>query len=206
MAAISRRLFLVSGGTLSAQMIVWPRSKSEAVYRFATDHYNVRMVIDFYDRYSSQGFWFDQNHPDRRYCLSADGQEGHNCLKRFSGSVAVARYQVRSRSKSNNIVLREHVKTIDQDSDLTSRPPFERVLQIEGEWASDIQAFGYEADPSNRSGPVSPPQNDPWCFLRQDLYLDKQNGPFLVVHWKHTLNAIRVLDVIPGERTRVIDQ
>lgn len=34
---------------------------------------------------------------------------------------------------------------------------------------------------------------DDVCLLRQDLYFDKENLPFLVVHWKHALSAIRLL-------------
>ena len=47
---------------------------------------------------------------------------------------------------------------------------------------------------------------DPWCLFRQDLYFDQQSEPFLVIHWKHTLSAIRVLDLVPGQDTRLAER
>jgi hypothetical protein len=41
--------------------------------------------------------------------------------------------------------LRERVLTIDRDS-MDPRSPFERVLPLDREIVSDIEAFGYDAD------------------------------------------------------------
>jgi hypothetical protein len=38
-------------------------------------------------------------------------------------------------------------------------------------------------------------------LLRQDLFLNHSPLPFLILHWKHTPEAIRLLDVIPGRGT-----
>jgi hypothetical protein len=180
--------------------------KDETVYHLATRDCDVRMSIEFYDRYSSKGFWFDERRTDHRYCFSADGEEGHNCLTGFSGSIAVAHYRVRSRSHSpNRVVLRERVRTIDRDSRLNDRPPYERILRLEDGLATDIQAFGYESDASSYGTAGVPEPHEPWCLFRQDLYLDGETVPFLVVHWKHALSAIRILDVIPGEQTQFAD-
>jgi hypothetical protein len=43
-----------------------------------------------------------------------------------------------------------------------------------------------------------------WYLLRQDLYLNDQGTAFLIVHWKHILNSIGLLDVIPGDGTELI--
>ena len=43
-----------------------------------------------------------------------------------------------------------------------------------------------------------------WYLVRQDLYLNDQATAFLIVHWKHTLNLISLLDVIPGAGTELI--
>jgi hypothetical protein len=60
---------------------------------------------------------------------------------------------------------------------------------------SDIQAFVYDpADPNAKPLAV-------WCLLRQDLYLNDQTSAFLIVHWKHTLDSISLVDVIPGDGT-----
>jgi hypothetical protein len=42
--------------------------------------------------------------------------------------------------------------------------------------------------------------------LRQDLYLNEQSAAFLIVHWKHTFNFIRLVDVIPGDQTELISE
>ena len=82
------------------------------------------------------------------------------------------------------------------------RPPFERILAVQRETASDIQAFGYNEDGPGTAKSTAK-QLDPWCLLRQDLYLDNQISPFLIVHWKHTLNAITLIDVIAGDQTQL---
>ena len=162
------------------------------------------MTVEFYDSYSSTGFWFNERRTDRQYCLSGRGDEDHDCLTKFSGSIAIARYQIRSRSHSpGSLTLREQVRTIDQDARLDTRPPFERAMEVRRGFASDIQAFGYEGDRSPSDATGTQP-SEPWCFMRQDLYLAQGNAPFLVAHWKHTLSAIRLLDAIPGEQTRLL--
>lgn len=198
MQIISRRAFFCSGaigGMASARAA----STRECRYRLATADSDIEMGVQFYDRYSSRGFWFEDRLAGRSFCLSGQGAEARGCLENFAGSLAVARYRVRPQSGAPQMtILREHVRTIDQDARIEKRPPFDREIRLVQGIASDIQAFGYEtAAPSTpaRSGP------DPWCFFRQDLYFDRQPSPFLVVHWRHALSGIRVLDVIPGEHT-----
>ena len=119
--------------------------------------------------------------------------------------MAIARYDFRPRIQSATPVhLRERVLTIDHDSRLNPRPPFERVMAVERKVVSDIQAFGYNADdpqqePPRAGGPVAV-----WRLLRQDLYLNDQVGAFVIIHWKHTLDSISLLDVIPGDGTELI--
>ena len=205
MKGVSRRFLLWSGAGLGAPLMASRQSKSENVHRFATAEWDVRMTVEFYDRYSSRGFWFDERRANRHYCLSAKGQEDRGCLANFSGSLAVVQYRIRPRFKlPRPPVLREHVRTIDQDARLNARAPFDRTMELQQGVASDIQAFGYEANPSVREPP--PDNNDPWCLLRQDLYFQGWSSPFLIVHWKHALSAIRILDVIPGDRTWAMDK
>src|SRR5439155_8970143 len=117
--------------------------------------------------------------------------------------LAIARYQVQMQWKPQRApALREHVRTIDQDSRLGFRPPFERTIELRQGVASDLQAFGYEtAPPASSAGARSVDEGGPWYYFRQDLYFDWRNTPFLVVHWRHAFDAIRILDVIPGEGT-----
>ena len=205
--ALDRRCFLWHGLGLGAPLLVSARKKEKAVYHLTAAGCDIRMSVEFYDRYASDGFWFDERGSGRRYCLSADGGEGRNCLAQFAGSIAIARYRIRSDSHSPGLVrLREYVRTIDRDNRVKRRPPFERTLEFQGGLASDIQAFGYEpiAGSPKQLGMEHAPE--PWCLFRQDLYLDGAGESFLVIHWKHALSAIRILDLIPGSQTRMLDQ
>jgi hypothetical protein len=78
-------------------------------------------------------------------------------------------------------------------------------LTTKSRTVSDIQAFGYNPDDDEQTA------SDPnllavWYLVRQDLYLNDQATAFLIVHWKHTLNFIRLLDVIPGDGTELISE
>jgi hypothetical protein len=175
--------------------------RSETVYRFLTPDYEGRLSVHYLDNYSSAGFWFSDRLSGRRFCLSEKGEEGRDCLADFKGALAIAVYHLRSLPHSRkSLKLRERVLTIDHDSRMDPRPPFETTLDGKGEVVSDIQAFGY-----NRQNPAEPAPLDPWCLLRQDLYFEGHDAPFLIIHWKHTFSAITLIDVIPGERTKLVD-
>ncbi len=179
-------------------------TRSESSYRFRTPECDVRMSVQFLANSSTEGFHFRDHLTNRSFCLSANGREDHGCLERFVGAMAIARYTFCSRRHSTApLNLRERVLTIDNDSRMTPPPPFERVLAAEREMVSDIQAFGYNPDdPQQDAFSTKPPAA--WRLLRQDLYLSGQTTAFLIVHWKHTLDVISLVDVIPGDDTEWI--
>jgi len=186
----SRRSFLWSlasfGLTSKARK---SEKQSETVYRFLTPECEVRMTVEYFENSQTKSLRFRERLSNRAFCLSASGEEDRSCLERFSGSLAIARYDFRSRLHSR----------------LAPRPPFERVLVVERDVASDIQAFGYDRDDPQQAGPGARPFTL-WCLLRQDLYLNEQSAAFLIVHWKHTFNFIRLVDVIPGDQTELIGE
>jgi hypothetical protein len=138
------------------------------------------------------------------FCLSANGDENQGCLQPFSGSLAIAHYRFRShRHARMPLSLRERVLTVDHDSRLDPRPPFEKLLVVDSGTASDIQAFGYNSQNPDPLAVGTKPL-PLWCLLRQDLYLNEQPSAFLIVHWKHTFDSITLVDVIPGERTELV--
>jgi hypothetical protein len=212
-----RRAFLLSlasagvGVGLSSQPLAAKSDKdAETVYRIRTPECEVRMSVEYFSNSEIGSFRFRDSLAERAFCLSSNGEEdrakgdntqGDNkCVARFSGSIAIAHYHFRSHHAAQSpLRLRERVLTIDQDSRMDPRPPFERLLAVERETASDIQAFGYQPDTS--AAPAPPLAL--WCLLRQDLFLNEQPAAFLIVHWKHTFNAIHLLDVIPGDRTEL---
>jgi hypothetical protein len=180
--------------------------QAETVFRFVTPECEVRMSVEFFDSSSINGFHFRDLVTNRGFCLSSKGDEGGTCLQKFVGSMAIARYDFRPRGGSGRAFnVRERVLTIDHDSRMAPRSPFERTLLAEREVVSDIQAFGYNPDDPEQTASYSKPFTL-WSLLRQDLYLDDKSAPFLIVHWKHTLNLISLVDVIPGDGTQLVSE
>jgi hypothetical protein len=200
-----RRFFLWSLASLGLTTKRLRSEKlSEPSYRFLTPECEVRMSVQFLANSSTESFHFRDRLTNRAFCLSADGKENRGCLQRFVGAMAIARYAFRSRSHSPApLNLRERVLTIDNDSRVSAPPPFERELAAEREIVSDIQAFGYNPDDPQQAAFHDKPLSV-WRLLRQDLYLNGQTTAFLIVHWKHTLDFISLLDVIPGDGTQLI--
>lgn len=193
----NRRSFLCSVACLGlATKMLKAEKQSDATYRLRTPEGEVRMSVRYFAASEIGNFMFRDGLTARPFCLSAEGEQNRNCLQRFVGSMAIARYQFRSRHMPLN--LRERVVTIDQDDRMSPPPPFERELAVERDVVSDIQAFGYAPDDGD-ARPVSV-----WRLLRQNLYLNDQTSAFLILHWKHTLKFISLVDVIPGEGTEFI--
>jgi hypothetical protein len=202
-----RRVFLwsLAGLGLTTQFSN-AEKQSERVHRFLTPECEVRMSVQYFGRSSTDGFRFRDHLTNRAFCLSADGDRDQSCRERFVGSMAIARYEFRSRLHPQlPFNLRERVLTIDHDSRMSPRPPFEKALTVEREVASDIQAFGYSLDDTQQGASAEEP-TAVWCLLRQDLYLNDQSNAFLIVHWKHALDFISLVDVIPGEGTKMISK
>jgi hypothetical protein len=197
MTHLSRRTLLLGSVTLS----VLPDTETGPRYIFATPEYDIRMTLEYHDCCTEGALKFLERSSGRHYCLSFSGEENRNCVSNFTGSIAVARYKISSRVRSEAPpLLREYVRNIDQSDRVPARPPFERAIQVQHGVASDIQVFGYQ-DPSRAQSGRSQEPDDAWCLLRQNLYLTNSTAPFLVVHWKHTLNSIRILDIIPENGT-----
>jgi hypothetical protein len=203
-AGATRRWFLWSLASLGVLAGTAKSAKgTQTAYRLLTPEYQVRMSIQYFPNSLAKNFRFRDDLTDRAFCLSASGEEDPSCRDRFSGSIAVARYHFRSRVASQTPPrLRERVLMIDHDSRMNGRAPFETVLEVRDGTVSDIQAFGYnEHGVEGTASEQGPPAM--WCLLRQELYLNDQVAAFLIVHWKHALDSITLVDVIPGERTQL---
>jgi hypothetical protein len=196
-----RRFFLWSLASLGVAGKAWaarPDRDSETVYRFATPECEVRMSVEYYGSAEVSNLWFRDFLTHHTFCVSANGKDP-GCAQRFSGALAIVHYRFRSHRRAPLPVnLRERVLTIDHDRRLDPRPVFEKLLAVQDGAASDIQAFGYTPEtPATKTLPL-------WSLLRQDLFLNQDPSAFLILHWKHAFNAIRLLDVIPGERTELV--
>jgi hypothetical protein len=194
----------LTGAALATKALAWKsENDAESVRRFVTPECEVRMSVEYFANAAADSFRFRDSLTNRAFCLSPNGVENSACQARFAGSLAIVHYHFRSRSHAPMpINLRERVLTIDHDGRMDPRAPFEKLTAIQSGTVSDIQAFGYNPETPNQ------PDGKPislWCLLRQDLFLNKQPAPFLIVHWKHTFDAITLLDVIPGERTELVN-
>jgi hypothetical protein len=197
MMPISRRTLLWGGMSLS----ILPEADNEPHYVFTTAEYEIQITMEYHDCCADGGLKFLERSSGRRYCLSFAGEENRNCVSNFRGSIAVARYKISSKGRSHaSPLLREYVLSIDRSDRVPPRPPYERAIEIQHGLASDIQVFGYQDSSQPQSNRVQEP-DDAWCLFRQNLYLSAGADPFLVVHWKHTLDRIRILDIIPENGT-----
>jgi hypothetical protein len=207
-----RRSFLWSVATVGAAAGIATKAlafssdrQSETVYRIRTPECEVHMSVEYFGNSEISTLRFRDSLTQRAFCLSASGEPDPGCAARFSGSMAIAHYRFRSRSHGQPpLRLRERVLTIDHDSRIDPRPPFERLLAVQRESVSDIQAFGYTPDNPQPSAPGNKPLAL-WCLVRQDLFMNEQPAAFLIVHWKHTFDAIHLLDVIPGDRSELVN-
>jgi hypothetical protein len=173
------------------------------VHRFRAANFDIEMTVEYHDGYGSSGFWFRQENVGKRFCLSASGEEDHDCLASFRGSLAIAQYRVEPRSGLHALPsLREHVRTIDRDARLRDRPPFDRMIKLAKGIGSDLQAFGYET-PDVEGDPMFR-LHGPWYLFRQDLFLEPQHTAFLTTFWKHSFSSIRMLDIIPAGGTSIV--
>ena len=192
MLRFNRRLLLAGGIGLGVRNV-----ENQSHYLFATAEYKIALTLEYHDQQASRRLGFLDTSANRHFCLSSSGEENKNCVTDFKGAIAVARYKLIPRTAPRaSLSLREYVRNIDQSERVPVRAPFERIIRVEGGLASDIQVFGYQ-DSSLAQGE----KDDAWCLLRQNLYLGDNAAPFLVLHWKHTLDRIRVLDIIPGSGT-----
>jgi hypothetical protein len=203
----SRRTFLGGLAALLPAAALGTKHKhsSDPVLRFATPDCEVEMSVKSYGKIKTDDLGFIDRVTNMRMCAPEPGGKNTSCVSGFQGALAVAIYRFSSQSPSKMPTkLHEKVVTIDHDKRIDPKPPLDGFVAVERDVASDIQAFGYTPDRMTGTFPPSPFVG-PWCLMRQDLYLNEERAPFLIVHWKHTLESIQLVDVIPGDHTRPFD-
>jgi hypothetical protein len=180
---------------LSPPETLLPRTE----HRFKAAGYLWQMTLEYYDWPAVNRLSFLNQITGRSFCASTENRPASDCTNSFVGSVGIARYRIMQQGATRLPRLRERVRTIDRCDWLTERPPFERVIEWQNGLASDIQAFGFF---ENGTGTT----DNAWCIFRQELYLEntvsktnqREAIPALILHWKHTLKQVRMLDVIVG--------
>ncbi len=189
----------------AATLVTKHKPSSEPSYRFETPDCEVEMSVKSYGAITTDDLGFIDRVTNQRMCVPEPGSKKQTCVSGFRGALAVAIYHFSSQNASRMPGrLRERVVTIDHDRRIDPKPPVDEFVAVERDVASDIQAFGYTPDRLGGQMPA-PLYVSPWALMRQDLYLDQQTTPFLILHWKHSLESIQLVDVIPGDRTRPIE-
>ena len=66
---------------------------------------------------------------------------------------------------------------------------------------SDLQVFGYDEGPLPVSGRAAEREaaKTAWRRYRQELYLDADREPFVVIEWYHTTSRICIVRVQDGD-------
>lgn len=131
--------------------------------------------------------------------------EGRPCGKsetgKWIGSYAIVHFKLLRQAQGANVLtLRERVRVIDQDADLPNRPTFESVIPINDQTASDIELYGYS---EGSAGKGEKDEDRTWRFFRQEVFYGNQERPFLILHWKHTVESITLIDAIPVGAARL---
>lgn len=168
--------------------------ESTEVHRLDTPDYRIEMAVHYYPPYLGRQLSFRSvANPQELLCYSTDGSSA--CMEKFVGALAVVKYQFQARRKQALLAttFREVVEVVAQSDGLVGRPPYSREVRlIEGE-GSDIQAFGYDESsvPETELAALRTAAGaTQWVIYRQQVFLNDDREPFVVVLWKHTLNRI----------------
>lgn len=174
-------------------------------FTIGTPTFEIEASVEYRDAVSASSLSFQQGSDSRSFCLSPLGDERQNCVRDFAGSLAFASYHCKPIGRERPICssLTEVVRLIDRDNAVPDRAPFRRTIALIAGRATDIQVFGMKQSGVSRG--IERASDPAWCLFRQELFWDQETNPFLVLHWKHTLPAIRLLDVAPVGSARVLN-
>ena len=179
---ITRGLVSLVAVSLSAQYVPTRTSRLTV----STTSGDIQITIDFYNKIEGDPLRFLGGDA----CIAFDGGECNRKDENFVGSFAIVHFATKRVAK-----LRERVKVIDQEEHMPEQPPFTKSVNVVNGVASDVQLFGHA------KGNAGPDANALWLISRQELFLNDERTPFLVLHWRHSVERIILIDVIPGTGT-----
>ena len=168
--------------------------------------FDLRLTIQFYDNVR-QVPWFVTDSSGET-CLSIHGRsciQETTTVDRFVGAFAIVHFQVTSKAREQAVLkLRERVRVLDQDVRLPDTGTFEATTACEGRHCSDIQLFGSTEERFlQRKPPLSTASDALWRLERQELFYGDEPKPFAILHWRHTLYKIILIDMIPVGTTEI---
>jgi hypothetical protein len=167
--SLGRRAFLAAG-------VICKGRRSES-YVFVSTGWRVDAQVELHDRFDGRQLWALDAHQLWRWCLPS-GQGP--CATSFQGAFAIARFSVQPAAER----LRERLKLLDESEPGLALREVERSIPLVRGSGSSVHAF---------HGAVRK-----WCVYRQDVFIDDQRAPFVVILWKQALESIRLLHLMPG--------
>lgn len=178
-----------------------PVPSRQASMKIERTDIDIRLNIQFYD---------DVHQPPEFYgrslrgitCFSMDGQPCAGAGQKsraWIGAFAIVHYYVVAKRPGTSLSrLRERVRVIDHSEGMADRAEFQESIDFVDGVGSDIQLFGSEELRfMNRKSPVCDSGDCLWSLVRQEIFYGDQLEPVLIIHWLHTLNEIKLIDVIP---------
>jgi tetratricopeptide (TPR) repeat protein len=133
---------------------------------------------------------------DQEICL---GAEKGACAENFVGAAALVRFSVAvGRSKRQGTGrIRERVVLAERSAGFPDRPAFHKTVALVNGAASDLQLFGYDEGniaPSERVTARAQARTL-WGNFQQELYWNREDRPFAVIQWRHSIEGIRLIEI-----------
>ena len=146
------------------------------IYGFRTRQYLIEMRVTFFDPYLGRrlAFLSNSNPAQALWGHSGDGTGPGQCIDKFVGSLAIARYSVKSAAGRipRTVAIRDDVTISAQSAGLPYRAPFSMTITPVGGVWSDIQAFGYDESAVSRAQRAArrkQAQTTWWRLCKQEL-------------------------------------
>jgi hypothetical protein len=198
--SVLRRAFvLLACGLLVADTPV----SRQTEFRVWNPDFEMTVTIEFYDDLHEEPRFYSRSQDNKQSCITVQGQPcgSGSHMNNWTGSYAIVHFRLlRQSADVAPGKLRERVRVIDQDEGLPDRPPFETEIAFTDHVGSDIELYGYFQKSSHTAATAS---DHSWRILRQELIYGTDSRPFMILHWRHTVENIRLIDAIPVGATRL---
>jgi hypothetical protein len=166
-------------------------------YRFSTPNYSIDVEVSYQEPYEGRApIVYRSTEPQKPVCLvAASGASG--CADSFVGAIAIVTFVVKRTpdGKPAKAWIGERVAVIEQSEGLPERPPFTMRVRLVGGVGSDVQAFGYDEGqvPESMRAGEREAVKTLWRRFRQELFMNKDEKPFAIFEWLHTIGGIRLV-------------
>jgi hypothetical protein len=171
----------------------------DALFAFSTSKYNIEVRVSFPVPYEGKRLLvYRSTDPGKQVCLSTE-PGGSGCTENFVGALAFVAFEVKRVADGRPAAasIREVVTLVGQSPGMPGRPPFIMSIGLADGIGSDMQVFGYDESPLPPVERAAEREvaKAAWRLYRQELYMDKDRQPFVVIEWLHTTTRIRILRV-----------